>query len=87
MMRYFRRFMSKFRLAMAKVNLGWKKLYILQQAIRSLTICYLKSGLAQLKIAYLHVFLAMEINQIKMLCIGIEDKSFDLEEQWQLELG
>ena len=42
-----------------------------------------QGGLSTTETAFLHVFLAMEINQTKMLYFGTESKNFMiLEEQW-----
>ena len=42
-----------------------------------------QGGLSTTETASLHVFHVMGINQMKMLCIGIESKSFMItEEQW-----
>ena len=41
-------------------------------------------GLSTTKIVYLHVYLVMGINQMKMHCVGIENKNFMiLEERWR----
>ena len=61
-----------------------KAVYIADDHLNQLTMFYLMPRWIKYhRKLRLHVSLVMEINQMKMLCIGTGDKSFTiLEEQW-----